>query len=192
MASVVWAVSPQGFLITGKTSSYAFELRQPRRVTVAGKDPGLVQWRRGDTVISIRRNVQPVPVTAAEANYLHSLLERQAASVGGKLPSDIADVPRIKPAYRSINTGDDARIWISAHTPSREVTRVDTVDQKITRTQVWVADNEYDIFEPDGTFVGTVPLPQGMRLMAMHGNTIWGVRFADDGTQRIIRASLRW
>ncbi len=192
IGSVVWNVSPLGYLITGKTERYAFELRPPQRTTVAAKNPGLARWRVGDTVISIRRNVQPIPITTAERDSRASFLERQAASVGGKLPPDMAAVPRTKPAYKSIHVGQDARIWLSVHTPSRVVTQVDTVDRRVTRTQSWVSDPEYDIFEPDGTYLGTVALPQGAQPLTMRGNTIWGVRFGNDGTQRVFRASLRW
>jgi hypothetical protein len=50
----------------------------------------------------------------------------------------------------------------------------------------------YDVFEPDGTLVGRVRLPDDMTLHNMRGDTVWGVTKDADDVPTVRRYRIAW
>jgi hypothetical protein len=50
----------------------------------------------------------------------------------------------------------------------------------------------YEIFEPDGTFLGQLRLPERVRLAAMTGDKVWAVVRDADDVQTLQRFRIVW
>jgi hypothetical protein len=51
----------------------------------------------------------------------------------------------------------------------------------------WVEPNVYDVFEPDGTYLGEVRFPWRTTPLVVRGDTAWGVRRGELDEQYIVR-----
>jgi hypothetical protein len=91
-------------------------------------------------------------------------------------------IPDEKPAFRSLNVGRDGRIWVLLHTPAERIP-VDQVgevgDGPNPRPPTrWREHPVFDVFEPDGTYLGRVTAPVEMSLYpepVFDGNRVWAV-----------------
>jgi len=94
---------------------------------------------RGDTLRRVTRTFDPVPVTGEDVDSAIAGLE-WFTSQGGKV--DRSRIPGVKPALRDLFVADDGHLWVAPTTRDR-------------------ADRGYvfDIFDPDGRYLGQVRLP---------------------------------
>jgi hypothetical protein len=93
------------------------------------------------------------------------------------------EIPKIKPAYKSLRVGLDGRIWVSVSTPA-----VKTADT----TEVWQEPTSYDLFEANGTYLGRIGVPPRVRLSAMRGDRVWAAAFDADDVPTIRRYRIVW
>jgi hypothetical protein len=94
---------------------------------------------KGDTLRRVTRAFDAVPVTSEDVDSAVTGLE-WFTKQGGKV--DRSRIPGVKPALRGLFVADDGHLWVAPTTPDR-------------------ADNGYvfDIFDPDGRYLGRVRLP---------------------------------
>jgi len=204
------ALSPLGGFVTGVTTRYAFELRLPRR---AGAAPGAPPtWSPADGVISVRRDIERVGVSREERAALRSDLEARLERAQGTLNRQIPEISSTKPPYRRIDVGDDGRIWIRVSTPSERYDPAEpgsspgggvtmgvgggSTGIRPTFTPIapvpWREPTRYDVFEPDGSYVGQVALPYDTRILRMRGDTVWGVVTDDLDVPVVRRFRIGW
>jgi hypothetical protein len=50
----------------------------------------------------------------------------------------------------------------------------------------------FDVFEPDGTYVGQVGFPDNTTIHAMRGDHAWGVQRDADGVESVHRFRITW
>jgi len=50
----------------------------------------------------------------------------------------------------------------------------------------------YDVFEPNGAYVGQVEVPPRVSTVVRRGDYVWGVEFDDDDVQRVVRFRIVW
>jgi hypothetical protein len=172
-----WTWSPLGYMVTGFSNRYAVDLRIPR-----GAAP--LTWRQGDPVISVRRTVAPVPVPEGERAQRRELVERALRNVDPGWRWSGPDIPRTKPAYREILTGADGRIWVSLSAPS--------VSRTVNGRTSWSQPLVFDVFEPDGRYIGQVPIPAGTAPQVMRGDYLWASATDADGVPRVHRFRITW
>jgi hypothetical protein len=208
-AQTLWALSPLGSIVTGVTRTYAFELRLPPSAG-AGAAPSRV-WREGDPVVSVRRAVRPVPVSRAERADQREWVDAMLSARPGTLSGPVPDVPDAKPAYRRLVVASDGRVWILVSTPSERYTPpVDapSSSQMSAGTGTgaggggpalprippapWREPAVWDVFEPDGTYVGQVDVPRDTRILRMHADTVWGVVTNEDDVPVVRRFRVGW
>jgi hypothetical protein len=188
----VW--SPLGYFVTANTGSYAIDLRIPR--ASAGVVPP--RWSEVDPVHSIRRSTPPVLLQRAErADYRTATELGQRASNPGWTWNGL-DVPAVKPPIVNLVVADDGRIWVQLSQPSQlnaSVAATTTLSNGTRRGAAasrWPQPVVYDLLEPDGRYVGRLPIPQGVRIHTMRGDTVWGiVRDAND-VPLVKRYRIRW
>ena len=169
---VKWTWHPHGYFVAAFGARYAVDLRRP-----AGP------------VLRIERAAQPqIPVPAGERAELDSIfaaLRRQQPAGGGEAPTP---VPAVKPFIRELATGADGRIWVRPHLPSVE--RTDPVDTTLPveqRPRRWTEPTAWDVFDPDGTYLGRVPLPPRTTLYAMRGENAWGTVRDENDVPYLVR-----
>jgi hypothetical protein len=86
--------------------------------------------------------------------------------------------------------GHRGRIWVWLYRPSQERDNPDydakTPGSKRTR---WVEPIAFDVFAPDGTYLGRVHCPHGFNpwLSVFDGDHVWAVTRDDLGVQRVVR-----
>lgn len=197
------AWSPLGYYARGVTSQYAIDLLIPKPATRAKPSA----WHPGDQVVSIRRNVPPVGVTDAERSDQSAFMEAQANSFASSMGSGatrsgpIPDVPRTKQPIRSVQFGNDGRIWVSVSTPSERydppAATPARAGQPVPPVIKWREPFAYDVFEPDGVYLGRIVLPWnigivGAATMQTRGDTLWCVVTDADGVQMVRRYRIQW
>jgi hypothetical protein len=163
------ALSPLGYMVVGVNDDYSFE----------------VHWPDGRTV-RIERVYQPVPYTPAERAEWEALFDWYRET---GYPVDLGAVPEHKLPYASFLTGEGGRIWVHRHVEAR---RDETVEPPPEETNErppisWVEPEVYDVFEPDGTYLGEVRFPWRTRPLFVRGDTAWGVRRGELDEQYIVR-----
>jgi hypothetical protein len=169
------AVRPDGLAAYGEGESY--EIRTlPLRVTAtepradASSAPatGFATAEKADALRHplriIRRDIQPLPFTPAEAATYRAERIREYESRDSRRDMiaaleaawDTTAFPRTWPAFDALHWDDRDHLWARRGGP-------DT-----TPTRAW------DIFDPEGIFLGTVALPAGLTVHAITGDHVWG------------------
>jgi hypothetical protein len=185
------AFSPLGYFVTGYANRLSVEVHRP-----------------GQPLLSIRRDVPartvPVAERSAERKRIEDMLRRTDPQWSWNGP----ELPSTKPAYGGLRVGADGRIWVaideeqmrlgSAGGPMgiglsgrggggpRPIISQQKADEPPPRPAT------YDVFEPDGAYVGRVEIPPRVITAVMKGDTVWGVAYDADDVAYIKRYRLRW
>ena len=168
-----WALHPNGHFVTGVSSDYRIDL---------GLDNG---------VLRIERAYEPVPISDAERSHHREDLERGMRVSQPDWSWNGPPIPETKPPFRDLATGRDGRIWVTLSTESHSVEN-ERHDPQNPNSQpvLWRSPLRYDIFEPDGTYLGTVVPPEGFSRTprpVFHGEHVWGVARDELGVERVVR-----
>ena len=137
-----WTVHPSGHFLTGLSSDYRIDLA------------------RDDGVLRIERSHDPVPASNAERAYER---ERIVGNIRRSLPGwdwDGPEIPGYKPFFQQLLAGRDGRIWVRLSTEGRPVDNEDHDPGDPGSLPVtWEEEIRYDVFEPNGTYLGVVVAP---------------------------------
>jgi len=158
--AVQWDLSPLGYFVGGPNDGY--------RVTV---------MRPGSPLI-IERDVALVAVNPREATDAKQQITDQMRRQYGDWSWNGPDIPGSKPPFKDISVGDDGRIWVLR---SREGRREENIDT--SKPATWSEPVVYDVFEPDGRYLGEVRAPDGFKQYpepVFRGDTVWA-GFEDPG-----------
>jgi hypothetical protein len=138
----------------------------------------------------IIRTVEPVAVDPQEkADAVEQLTRGMQRTQPGwrwnaEKPGDT------KPFFRSMTVGSDGRIWVLRSTPGRRlaVDPAAKVDE-MGRAPVprWVESKLYDVFEEDGSFLGSVTLPDRFEPLFLRGDEVYGGLYDDNDVACVIR-----
>jgi hypothetical protein len=212
----VWTWSPLGYLVSGITNRYAFELRiPPAPGTAGGVAAGVpARWRAGDAVLSIRRTTQAVAVSRAERADQRARLQAQLEAAPGTISGSMPEIPGTKPAYKRLQVDEGGRIWVQISMPSEKYDPekdptpgqpgaimgggfnrggVSTSSQRgLVPPAPWREPAVYDVFEADGTYIGQVGVPYDTRIMRMRGDRVWGVVRNEDDVPVVKRFRIAW
>ncbi len=170
----LWTLNPQGYFVTAVNGRYAIDVRQANQV------------------VSIRRDVAPVPISAEER-------KEQRDFVGdwlrfyGTFSGTVPDVPRTKPFFKFITTFHDGRIWASLSTPSERFEPPPHLVGGRTLPAVrWREPTLFDVFESDGTYVGQVAVPYDVVFVGARGDVAWGWTRAELDVPIVVRYRISW
>lgn len=167
------AWSPFGYVVTGRNDAYDIELRKP-----------------GGTG-HLRRDLQPIALEAEERAeweaFRQGAVERsRAAGWSSDLEPD--PVPAVKPFFRDILVGEDGRIWVFRYVAARKRDDVKPLPDRPERPLLtWREPWTYDVFESDGTFLGSVVVPELLVPLVLRSDRIWGTLLDAEGVQRVVR-----
>ena len=179
------ALSPFGYFVTGAPVRYTIDVHRP------------------GGPLRIERTHTPVRLAGAERaewDAMAGYLSRQPIGMsmrrnqsGGtdtiRGPTIKYAVPETKPVFRALQVDDDGRIWVERHIAARRVAPVKsaplTNDPRPPIT--WREPATYDVFEPDGRFLGTVTAPDKTTFHARRGRHIWAVQRGEFDEPYIVR-----
>jgi hypothetical protein len=184
-----WEWSPLGYFVTGVSNRYAIDLRIPPRTGATARPP---TWRPGDPVVSIRRQVAPVEVGNAERAAHRARIVASLRETDPRWEWTGPDVPRVKPAFRRILIGNDGRIWVDVSLPSENVTPPAGADPRYEESVPFRQPRIFEVFEPDGTWLGRVRVPDQIRLHAIQGDVVWGETRDADDVPSAVRYRVDW
>jgi hypothetical protein len=162
--------SPLGYLVTGRNDVYDIELRRP------------------EGTVHLRRDIPRPEVNSAEQEqweaHRQRLIERVAARGDD---ADFEPIPDVKPYFRQIHVADDGRIWVFRYVEAVERDDIEPVPGQPDRPLLtWREPWTYDVFEPDGTFLGSVVVPETLRPYVIRGERIWGA-VERQGIEQVLR-----
>jgi len=168
---VTW--HPAGFFIHGISRRYAFTLLDPERP------------------VRVEREVESFPVTAGEKAEETARTTRDLRYTDPNWRWDGPAIPDRKPAFDGFFPGDDGRIWVYRQGPGveRDDPDYDPSDPDSVEDR-WRDTPLFDVFEVDGTFLGTVRAPLDFSRYprpVFRGDRVWAVTRDDFGVQRIVR-----
>ncbi len=171
--SFQWTIHPSGHFVTGLPADYRIELT------------------RDDGVLRIERITDPAPVHDDEGARQRESVERRLQSNIPGWTWDGPSIPEHKPFYRQLLAGRDGRIWVRLWTEAHRVENEDHDPEDPDSDPVnWVEPLRYDVFEPDGIYLGVVVPPEDFRPYAnpvFDGDHVWGVTRDDLGVERVVR-----
>ena len=101
------------------------------------------------------------------------------------------EIPDVKPEFRRLFAGVDGRVWVLRHAPGveGEDPDYDPSDPDAVEDR-WSEPAVFDVFRPDGTFLGTVHAPPEMSpypAPVFRGDQVWAVTRDELGVQRVVR-----
>ena len=167
-----WTFHPSGHFLTGMPSEYRIDLA------------------RDDGVLRIERAADLVPVHEEEGAYARERMERSMRERDPDWSWSGPPVPEHKPFFRSLLTGRDGRIWVRVAAEGYPVENEDhDPGNPSSMPVIWREPLRFDVFEPDGTYLGAVAPPVGVSLSnaVFDGNYVWGVTEDDLGVARVVR-----
>ncbi len=164
---------PDGFFVIGISDDYSFTLLRP------------------GAPLRIERAWDPVPVAGGERAQEEAVATRNLRRLDPNWRWNGPPIPDAKPAFDAIFTGRDGRIWLRREGPGyqRDDPDYDPTDPEDIEER-WTADALADVFEPDGTFLGSVQLPTDFFFYPtpiFDGERVWAVTRDDFGVQRVVR-----
>jgi len=160
--TVAWTYSPLGYMVGGISTRYAIDL-----------------FIAPDRVLRIERaDWDPVPVLDAERAEQEDIMiaNMRQTEPGWRWRGD--PIPATKPPWASFFVGERGRLWVLLH---QEAYQIETDEEISDRpgeipTQTWVEPVAFDVFEPDGRYLGMVRAPRGFSRYpypVFRGDTVW-------------------
>lgn len=166
------ALSPAGYLIWGRNDQYAFHRQFP--------DGRIVRVTRTDD----RPKVSPEERREWEAASAY--VERRGSTEDHSIPDR-------KPYFRELSADIQGRIWVQRYTEPthRYEYTAEELQARGDRPAIELRESQtFDVFEPEGRFLGTVALPPNARLAFARQRQVWTVEVGDFDEQYVIRYSL--
>ena len=168
---------PDGYFVFGVSEDYRFSV-------LRGADSG-------ELPVRVERAWEPVPVAGGEASEARERITRNMRRSFPGWRWNGPDIPETKAAYRELFPGEDGRIWVLVSVPSVEVEDPlhDPADPNSV-PDTWEEPAAFDVFEPDGRFLGHVKAPPGFGVSPhprFEGEHVWAVARGDFDVQRFVR-----
>ena len=175
-----WTFSPAGYFVGGVSNEYSIDLFRP------------------DGVLRIGRSYEPIRVQAAEKSNAEAVATENMRRMVSDWRWNGPPIPDTKPPFSNIIVAQDGRIWVVVSMPGEPIPedeRDDPVGADGQRRAVreWRQPTAFDVFEPDGRYVGVVRAPDGFRgnpQPVIRGDTIWAVVTDGLGVQQIVRMTV--
>jgi hypothetical protein len=176
-----WTFSPFGYFVGGVSTDYSIDLFRP------------------DGVLRIGRAVEPIRVQAGEKANAEAMATQ---NMRGMIPDwrwNGPPIPDTKPPFGRIIVAQDGRIWVGVSQPGElipEDERDDPIgpDGEQREVRQWREPIAFDVFEPDGRYVGMVRAPHGFSAYpqpVIRGDTVWAIVTDELGVQQIARMVVR-
>lgn len=160
-----WTFSPLGYMVGGVSTHYRIDL-----------------YRQNEPVIRAERAWDAVPVHPEEAE------ERRQAQIDrfqrqyGSWRWNGPPIPDTKPPFLGLFASSEGNIWVRLSQPARSVLTEEEARQEQERTGSrpyrYRQSEAFDVFAPDGWYLGHVRLPESFRTdpePIVRGDYVWAV-----------------
>lgn len=175
----LWTWTPLRQLVVGQNTirngpSYRLTIRDENGVEVV-----------------ITQSIDPVELTGEERSEWsdHAAWRERRAQRRGR-SVDFPELPELKPAFKALQIDEEGRIWVHRYVEPEERSASREVDGTGEPELTWRERPTYDVFAPEGAYLGTVVLPHRTRWRASRGRTVWGVQRGAMGVSSVVRFHL--
>jgi len=171
--SKVWALSPLGGFIIAVTDRYRLD-----------------HYRPDGTVLRMERDVPAIALFPEEKSEWVARDDWLWKWQGEFMTSERQPIPDMKPVFRDILVSEDGRVWVRRYVPAEKGEPRQGFagpGRDPPPPMSWHEPVVYDVFESDGSFLGTLRLPARTNLMVMRGDHVWGVRAGENDESHIVR-----
>lgn len=169
----VWTWHPEGYAVSGHAERYAITFADPSGVRRVERTIAAVRVAAGERTQEIAR-------ATAGMRWLDSSWVWNGP-----------EVPSTKPMFERFYLATDGRLWVLRAGDAEALTTPETDENGVRIT--WVERQLFDVFDRDGTFVGSVPVPAGFRsdrYPVIDRDGVWAVVEGTSGEQRVVRFAL--
>ncbi len=170
----LWDVAPDGILVWAMNAAYEIRRHAPD----------------GSLVAVVRRDSGRRPVSQQDRAVLTELVRDMMVDQGVPPAAVQAISSRMRiaadfPALAAVHVGRDGRIWVQRVAIPSEAEEDDApLDPMNPGSPDW------DVFDGDGRWLGTVRLPDRFTMMAIRDDALYGVVRDDLDVQRVVRLGL--
>ena len=168
-----WGWHPDGHFVVGHGGTYEITLH-----------------RSGAKPLVIRRSATPVPVPAEEQSEEKEMILWQMRRLDPGWSWRGPALPETKAPLSGLSLTRDGRIWAAVAVPSEKIPageivapRDSTQPRDTYRNQASV----YEVFAPDGRFLGRVVFPPRARLVEADGQYVWALVRDEDALPAVVR-----
>jgi hypothetical protein len=156
----LWDAAPDGRILTAMNAVYRIEVRDAS----------------GKLVRVITKRYTARKVTASDQKKILDALRKMMLQQG--IPSAALDqvlgavsFAETYPAMQSVRAGPDSTVWVQ-HVRTAEDLSGASGELDISH----MGSDDWDVFEADGRYLGTLTLPPRFRPMLVRGDDFWGVQ----------------
>jgi hypothetical protein len=159
-----WTVSPLGYAVGGVSTRYAVEAFRP-----------------DGRVVRMERAVEPVPVTAGERAHREAQITTSLRQTDPSWRWSGPGIPSTKAPFTQVLADADGRVWVRVAAPGEVVPPEERPEPRPGQPAYdgpapWREPNIYDVFDADGRFLGTLPMPPRFTWSGARGDRVWGVQ----------------
>ena len=168
-----WTMHPSGHFVTGISTDYRIDM---------GRDDG---------VLRIERDYEPVPISEAERGYHRERTVQVLRRTQPDWSWNGPPVPANKPPFSGLVTGRDGRIWVQLWAEAHPVVNENhNPEDPRSEPVTWESPVRYDAFEPDGTYLGTLAVPDDFVTSPepiFDSDHVWAVTRDELDVERVVR-----
>ena len=170
---LIWTVHPNGHFLTGISSDYRIHLPH---------DNG---------VLRIERAHDPVAVSEGERDHQRGRITRNMRNTQPNWSWNGPPIPDHKPFFKALLAGRNGRIWAMLSTEAQAIENENhDPDNPYSQPVFWREATRYDVFEPDGTYLGVVVPPDDFDHLptpVFDGDHVWAVATDELDVERVVR-----
>ena len=178
-----WTVSRFGYVVSGVGDRYAITLHRP------------------GAPLRIEREVEPVPVDPDEKANAEEIAIAEMRQLDRSWRWNGPRIPDVKQFFSAIRPAADGRIWVQ-----RAVRGVPTEPGEESPEPAlvppiggaggppipippsrWRDPLVFDVFAADGRFLGTLAVPERVRVLHMRGDHVWGAEMDSLDVPSVVR-----
>jgi len=144
---------------------------------------------RGKSV-KITRAYTPVRISTEERNEQRDFIEKSMRRTQPDWTWPSTGVPSVKPPFQSISGALDGRVWVALNVESERFTPEPPASGQpgaLPPLTFRASARKWDVFEPDGRYVGTVTAANNVTPRAMRGDFVWGVALDNDDLPTLVK-----
>ncbi|PWN06509.1 6-bladed beta-propeller [Rhodohalobacter mucosus] len=154
----MFALSPMGYLVTGRNTEYDITLHKP------------------EGEVSIQRDYEPIAVREEEKTQWRKWIDYYNVT---------HQVPDNKPVFKKIMTDMEGRIWVWRYTEA--IYTEENIGPHFGPESNWWEPPTFDVFNPDGSFYARVELPMRAKFFEARGNHVWALVKGEFDEQYVVR-----
>lgn len=168
----VWTVLSDGRFVSGLNSEYSLEVR--------GADGEMETIVRRDFT---RRAVTTGDRSGIRDNFLSAWEEAGIPADMARQMTETIQFEEQWPALTTVLGGPDGTLWVQRVDPDEAL----ELDWTEGLQNLSLGSRDWDVFDPEGRYLGTVEMPDGFVPMRVRGDLIYGIHRDDLGIQRVVR-----